>query len=120
MREIYKIVREAQQAALALCKPGEKIGTIDLAARELIGRHGYAKEFMHGLGHGVGLQIHELPVVRSVAPYDQVVLEEGMVITIEPGIYVAGLGGVRLEDTIVINAKGYENLTLRPFEPQLI
>lgn len=115
IEEIHAVVAEAQQRALALCAPGITIGTIDRAARDFIASKGYGAHFNHGLGHGVGLEIHELPVIKSTAPFYGVTLEAGMVITIEPGIYLSGIGGVRIEDTIVITDSGcgYENLTRR-------
>ena len=114
LRHIYDVVKQAQQAALALCRPGILIGELDQAAREVIGECGYGDKFTHSLGHGIGLEVHEWPTVRNAAPQGEVVLEEGMVITIEPGVYVSGLGGVRLEDTILIIADGHESLTQRP------
>lgn len=111
LEEIYAIVEEAQSKALHLCKPGVKIGAVDLAARDFIAAKGYGERFSHGLGHGVGLEIHELPVVRSSAAYRDTLLEPGMVITIEPGIYLPNIGGVRIEDTIVITSDGYDNMT---------
>ncbi len=111
MQEIYAIVLEAQLEALALCKPGARIADIDAKSREVMERYGYAKYFTHGLGHGVGLEIHELPVVKTKNP---VILQEGMIITIEPGLYLAGEGGVRIEDTIVLTKKGYSILTKVP------
>lgn len=113
MLEIYGIVKEAQERALALCKPGQLIGNIDKAARDFIAEKGYGAAFSHGLGHGVGLEIHEYPILKNVPPYQCLPLEKGMVITIEPGIYLEGLGGVRIENTIVITATGYEDLTKR-------
>ncbi|MCE5316974.1 MAG: Xaa-Pro peptidase family protein [Parachlamydia sp.] len=113
LREIYSLVAQAQKAALSLCRPGTPIGQIDHAARELISKHGYGSYFTHSLGHGVGLEIHELPTLRQKPPYNTMPLEAGMCITIEPGIYLPGLGGVRLEDTIVVTDSGYENLTNR-------
>lgn len=110
---IYKIVEEAQRAALALCKPGTRIGDLDKAARDLIGSYGYADQFTHSLGHGVGLEIHEYPTLRNKEPVKDVPLQEGMVITIEPGIYLSGIGGVRIEDTVVITSDGFENITKR-------
>lgn len=112
--EIYSVVREAQALALERCVPGTKIKDVDGAARDFIAKKGFGNYFPHGLGHGVGLEIHELPLVKRLISYEEEILAPGMVITIEPGIYLPGLGGVRLEDTIVINEKGYENLTLRP------
>jgi Xaa-Pro aminopeptidase len=112
--EIYEIVRKAQEAALALCCPGTLIGTLDSAARNLIAQAGYGPNFSHSLGHGVGLNIHEYPTLKNAPPYHSIALAKGMVITIEPGIYLPGIGGVRIEDTIVITNEGYENLTKRP------
>lgn len=116
LAEIYQIVRESQLAALELCKPGTPIEEIDKAARNYIEEKGYGPYFLHSLGHGVGLEIHEAPWIRKSG---EGILEEGMVITIEPGIYLAGTGGVRLEDTIAITREGYENLTQRPVLPSL-
>ena len=110
--EIYSIVFEAQQAALALCRPKISIAELDKAARDVIEKAGYKEYFTHGLGHGVGLEIHELPSLRPIHPSN--CLEEGMVITIEPGIYLPGIGGVRLEDTVLITQPGFDNLTQRP------
>ena len=116
---IYEIVAEAQQRALKLCKPGITIGELDRAARGYIEEKGYGENFRHGLGHGVGLEIHEAPTIRGSAPFAGVKLEKGMVITIEPGIYLPGVGGVRLEDTVAITDTGYENLTNRPIGVQV-
>lgn len=110
---IYSIVHEAQLAALELCRPGTLIGDLDHAARNLIVSKGFGEKFTHSLGHGVGLEIHELPILRNTAPFKDLVLQPGMVITIEPGIYLPGLGGVRIEDTVVITKEGHENLTQR-------
>lgn len=114
IQEIYEIVREAQQRALQLCKPGTLIKQLDVAARGYITQKGYGEHFTHNLGHGVGLEIHEAPTLSQKGPDKSLKLQEGMVITIEPGIYLADIGGVRLEDTVVITASGYENLTKRP------
>ncbi len=111
LKKIYQTVEAAQKLALSICKPGAKIGDIDSAARTLIEKAGYGPLFCHGLGHGIGLEVHEFPSLKNKDPFKDIALESGMVITIEPGIYKAGLGGVRLEDTILITNQGYENLT---------
>ncbi|NGX42149.1 MAG: Aminopeptidase YpdF [Chlamydiae bacterium] len=118
--EIYDIVRKAQQAALALCRPNTRIGDLDDAARKSIIQQGYGDQFGHNLGHGVGLEIHESPTLRNKPPHNEIPLQEGMVITIEPGIYLPNIGGVRLEDTVVIQKDGHENLTNRSVEPMII
>jgi len=114
---IHTIVQHAQRHAMDLCKPGSLIGDIDAAARSFIESQGYGENFTHGLGHGVGLEVHELPVVKNKPPFASVVLQEGMVLTIEPGIYLPGVGGVRIEDTVVITESGYESLTNRSTDP---
>lgn len=113
MQEIYAVVKEAQQAALTICRAGISIAELDNAARKVIHDKGYGSYFPHSLGHGIGLEVHESPILRNSPPFNQMVLLPGMVITIEPGIYLPGLGGVRLEDTILITPNGYENLTCR-------
>lgn len=109
--EIQAIVQKAQQAALDLCKPGTTLGQLDQAARNIIAEHGYAEKFTHSLGHGIGLDIHEYPTIRNAPPFADTPLEKGMAITIEPGIYLSGIGGIRIEDTVVITEKGHENLS---------
>jgi len=116
MKEIYEIVKGAQEAALKLCKPGTRVGDLDMEARIWISDRGYGENFSHGLGHGIGLEVHELPVIRSATKYDAVVLQPGMAITVEPGIYLPQIGGVRIEDTVVITKEGHRNLTNRPKE----
>jgi Xaa-Pro aminopeptidase len=111
----YAIVKEAQARAIEKCLPGAEIIEIDHAARSWIDKQGYGKFFPHGLGHGVGLEIHELPRLRD-KPQEIRKLEPGMVITIEPGIYLPDLGGIRIEDTLLITEKGHENLTNRPVQ----
>jgi Xaa-Pro aminopeptidase len=102
-----KVVGRAHKAALALCRPGVKVKDLDLAAREEMKKAGMEDLFTHSLGHGVGLEIHEFPRIRK----DQEgVLEAGMAITIEPGLYLPGVGGIRHEDTILITPKGYINV----------
>ncbi|MBT3393768.1 MAG: aminopeptidase P family protein [Waddliaceae bacterium] len=118
--KIHDIVQRAQKAALELCRPGTDLGTLDNAARNIISAEGYGEYFSHGLGHGVGLNVHETPVVTHKDPWCDIKLQEGMVITVEPGIYLPDIGGVRIEDTIVITKDGYESLTQRPTEAIVI
>jgi Xaa-Pro aminopeptidase len=117
---IHEIVQTAQKYALDLCRPNTLIGELDAVAREYIAGHGYGGNFSHSLGHGVGLEIHESPTIRNHPPYSEMPLAKGMVITVEPGIYLPGIGGVRIEDTVVITADGHENLTNRPKDPVII
>jgi Xaa-Pro aminopeptidase len=116
MKEVYEVVKGAQEAALKICKPGIRAGDLDMEARIWITDRGYGENFNHGLGHGIGLEVHELPVIKSASKYDSVVLQPGMAITIEPGVYIPKLGGVRIEDTVVITEDGHRNLTNRPKE----
>jgi Xaa-Pro aminopeptidase len=103
------VVKEAHDAALLLCRPGVKVGELDKAACCVIEKAGLTSYLAHSLGHGVGLEIHEFPRLKFRGADSNVVLKEGMVITIEPGLYWPGVGGYRYEDTIVITRKGYEN-----------
>lgn len=107
--EIREIVDQARLKALELCKPGTEIENLDAAARGWIEEKGYGPYFTHSLGHGIGLDVHESPTVRK--SLNGAKLQQGMAITIEPGIYLPGLGGVRIEDTIVITQDSHENLT---------
>lgn len=106
-REIYDIVLEAQTQALSLMKPGMTGVEVDGIARDVIEKAGYGEYFGHGLGHGVGLQIHEAPALSQKG---KIVLEPGMMVTVEPGIYLPDFGGVRIEDLVVIKENGIENL----------
>lgn len=112
IKEIYSIVEEAKQQTMEKCKPGTLIGELDQTARSIIDKKGYGKHFIHSLGHGIGLETHESPILRSKGPWAETELKVGMVITIEPGIYLPGIGGIRLEDTLLITENGYKNLTL--------
>jgi len=105
---LYQAVRDAQEAAIAAVQPGRKVGEIDGAARRVLRRAGLARNFTHSTGHGVGLEIHEPP---RIAREEQDVLRPGMVITIEPGAYVPGYGGVRIEDMVVVTPTSCEVLT---------
>lgn len=107
LREIYRIVREAQLAAQDFIGAGKDSVAVDAVARDIITRAGYEKQFGHGLGHGVGLAVHEKPGLRRTKG---VILEENMVVTIEPGIYLPGFGGVRLENMVRITTTGCELL----------
>ena len=109
--KIYNITLQAQEAAIAAIKPGMEIRDLDTIARDVITDAGYGPQFSHSLGHGIGLEIHEGP---GVSPRSTGVLKEGMVITIEPGIYVAGLGGVRIEDDVWVTASGCEVISNLP------
>lgn len=113
MIEIYNIIKEAQQKAIDAARPGMRCCDVDEVARGYIREKGYGANFGHGLGHGVGIQIHEQP---RFSPICDTILEEGMVITVEPGIYVEGLGGVRIEDDILITKDGCKLLTHLPKE----
>jgi Xaa-Pro aminopeptidase len=119
IRIIYSIVETAQKNALDVCLPGTNIKELDEAARDYIKAQGFGEFFTHSLGHGIGLEIHEAPIIRNKKPYQDVKLEVGMVITVEPGIYLPGIGGIRLEDTVLITENGHENLTKRPKPPLL-
>jgi Xaa-Pro aminopeptidase len=107
-RRAYAAVREAQQAALDAVKPGIAIGEVDAAARKSLGKAGLGRFFTHSTGHGVGLEVHEAP---RVAAGQREMLQPGMVITIEPGVYFPGKWGVRIEDMVAVTAGGCEVLT---------
>lgn len=109
--EVYAVVLRAQETALRAVRPGVSTSTIDAAARAVIAEAGYGDYFGHGLGHGLGLQIHEPPWLR---PNVDTPLEVGMVFTIEPGIYLPDLGGVRIEDDVLVTPDGVERLTHLP------
>ncbi len=112
LRQLYVAVAEAQQAAIAAVRPGARSSAIDAAARTVLERYGLGEAFGHGTGHGLGLEVHEEPRIarQSLRTPDQVV-EPGMVFTIEPGAYVPGVGGVRMEDDVLVTDSGCEVLT---------
>jgi Xaa-Pro aminopeptidase len=112
-RAAYEAVREAQQAAIEAVKPGVTVGEVDLAARKLLQKRNLSKYFTHSTGHGLGLEVHEAP---RVAAGQAEILRPDMVITIEPGVYQSGKGGVRIEDTVVVTDSGCEILTPSPKE----
>ena len=111
MKEVYEIVLKAQEAALAATKSGLKGKEIDAAARQVIADAGYGPYFGHGYGHGVGLEIHEAP---NCGPASEAPMEPGNVCSAEPGIYLPGKFGVRIEDVVIFTADGYENITHSP------
>jgi Xaa-Pro aminopeptidase len=106
LKQIYDIVLQAQIKALKSCRAGMTCKELDRISRDFIEEKGYGKFFGHGLGHGIGLEIHELPAVSFI---DDTILKENMVITIEPGIYLEGIGGVRIEDIVLVKEGGCEN-----------
>ena len=116
-REVYELVLRAQEAALAAARAGIGGEGLDAVARELIAEAGHADHFGHGLGHGVGLEVHEGP---RVSPRSDDTLAEGEVVTIEPGVYLPGELGVRIEDLVVIREGGCENLSGIPKELQVL
>ena len=110
-REIYGLVLRAQQYALEQVGPGKDVAAIDKGVREIFAAQGVAEHFGHGLGHGVGLEIHEGPTLSSRSTDE---LRAGMVVTIEPGLYFPGWGGVRIEDLVLVTPQGMENLSSSP------
>ncbi len=108
LERIYRVVLNAQQAAIEAIRPGVPCGEVDRIARSLIAKAGHDKHFGHGLGHGIGLQIHEAP---RLGPSQERTLKPGMVVTVEPGIYLPGWGGVRIEDDVLVTRTGYELLS---------
>jgi Xaa-Pro dipeptidase len=107
-RKIYEIVQLAQQKAFETIKPSIPAHQVDAAARQTIMAAGFGERFVHNLGHGVGLEIHEAPIL---SPDSKDTLAPGNVVTDEPGIYLPGFGGVRIEDTVIVTQKGAEKLT---------
>jgi Xaa-Pro aminopeptidase len=121
---VHGAVVQAQAAAIAALAPGVALSDVDLAARTVLASHGLADRFVHGTGHGLGLEVHEAPRVGPVRPALHAplpgtivlpdVLAAGMVVTIEPGAYLPGWGGVRIEDDLLVTATGAERLTRVP------
>jgi Xaa-Pro aminopeptidase len=108
-KRAYRAVLEAQLAAIDAVKPGATTNSVDRAARGTLKRHNLEREFIHSTGHGLGLEIHEQP---RIGRRDKTKLEAGMAITIEPGVYIEGWGGIRIEDTVLVTPGGCEVLTL--------
>ena len=110
-RCVYEVVLEAQITAIEAAKQGVIAKELDLVAREVIANHGFGQNFSHGLGHGIGLDVHEMPMV---VPSSDHILEEGMIFTVEPGIYLPGWGGVRIEDMVLLEEAEVSLLTNAP------
>ena len=109
----YRIAREAQRAAIAAIRPGLNTAAVDRAARQVIRKAGLGERFTHGVGHGLGLNVHEAPGLHRKGAD---VLRPGMVVTVEPGIYLPGVGGVRIEDDVLVTQTGYEVLSTLPHD----
>ncbi len=115
--KIYQIVQEAHDKAIEKVRPGARIGEVDGAARDHIRNQGYGEYFGHGTGHGIGLAVHEDPAIN---PENHDLLQEGMIFTVEPGIYLPDWGGVRIEDMVLVTAHGADVLTHLPRELKVI
>lgn len=115
IKRLEEIVKEAQETALSRVRPGVLVKELDHCAREVFEKENVKPLYKHSLGHGVGLEVHEFPVLRVNGAESNTALKEGMVITIEPGLYQPNVGGIRLEEMIVVTASGFENL----LEPRL-
>lgn len=113
IEKVYRIVQKAQQAGIDAIRPGATCGSVDKAARSVISKAGFGKQFGHGLGHGLGLEVHEGP---RLGREQETELRPGMVVTVEPGIYLPGFGGVRLEDDVLVTKTGHELLSNVPIE----
>jgi Xaa-Pro aminopeptidase len=111
IRSLYEAVLEAQQAAKAVIRPGTTAGQVDAAARGALKRRRLAQYFTHSTGHGLGLEIHEMP---RIGRGEETVLQEGMVVTVEPGVYLDAIGGIRIEDDVVVTKTGAVDLTTAP------
>ena len=111
LRTIFDTVLEAHDRALEAVTPGVALSELDRIARDYIKSCGFGDYFGHGLGHGIGLDVHEAP---TVSPRSTAIAEAGMVITVEPGVYVPNVGGVRIEDTVLVTADGHRTLTKIP------
>lgn len=116
-QEVYELVREANLAGIRAVKPGVKLSEIDVASRRIIEEAGYGEYFIHRLGHGIGQEVHEPFDVSGVS---EIVAFEGMCFSIEPGIYLPGIGGVRIEDLVLVTSEGCEVLNAYPKELEII
>ena len=119
LKDVYKIVNEARQAVIEAARVGIHGDQLDAAGRQIIETAGYGDEFNHGMGHGIGLSVHELP--SSYGPNaSDVIVQNNQVITVEPGIYIPEIGGVRIEDDILVTHGGVEVLTTAPTELEIV
>jgi Xaa-Pro aminopeptidase len=117
LEKVYGVVLKAQRAAIRAVRPGARCCDVDAVARRVIESAGFGKQFSHGLGHGIGLNVHESPRMNAASDTE---LQPGMVVTIEPGIYLEGWGGVRIEDDCLVTRQGCEVLTSVPKELEQI
>jgi Xaa-Pro aminopeptidase len=108
LARVFEVVGAAQMAGVAAVRPGVETGAVDLVCREVVAGAGWSEQFEHGTGHGVGLDIHEAPAVSAGST---AILDPGAVLTVEPGVYLPGTGGVRIEDTLVVTENGCRPLT---------
>src|SRR5207248_7626328 len=108
LERVYRVVLTAQERAIRAVRPGVEAQAVDAEARSYIDGEGFGQFFGHGLGHGLGLQVHEGPAIRQTSTTR---LEPGMVFTVEPGVYLPGWGGVRIEDDVLVTEDGCEVLT---------
>ncbi len=113
---MYRAVEAAQRAGVAAVTAGVSTDAVDRACRDVVAEAGMADEFVHGTGHGIGLEIHETPFIGKADPVD---LQADQVVTVEPGVYRAGVGGVRIEDSVIVGASGCVPITHSPKEPLL-
>jgi Xaa-Pro aminopeptidase len=116
-KKVYEVVKDAQQGAIEKVRPGVPLLEIDAAAREYIRSQGYGDYFGHGLGHGIGLAVHEDPAVNYE---NKGLTQEGMIFTVEPGVYIPDWGGVRIEDMVRVTSQGAELLTYLPRDLRVI
>mgnify|MGYP001025888692 FL=1 len=116
-KTLYNIVISAQESATEKIKADVKANIVDRAARDLISEKGYGEYFVHRLGHGIGLEVHEPP---TLSPKSEETLKDGNVVTVEPGLYIPGFGGIRIEDTVLVKKEGREKLTEAPYTLHVI
>lgn len=117
LERAYRSVRAAREKAIEAVRPGASTGGLDKIARSVIKRAGFEKQFNHSLGHGIGMAVHEAPSLRKTAT-DK--LRPGMIVTIEPGVYLPGVGGIRLEDDVLVTERGHEVLSSLPLEFRIL